>query len=707
MKKYLMTGVAALALCATFTSCSHDIDSMSQEELTDYYVQKIVQTYEKAFIENIGQPAPDQDWGFGATTSGIRTRTITVNGDAYDKFPSAADVAANFPTTIPTADEVSQLEALYKGQTIQTQQYGEQTLHDIYAIYAYKIVEGYNLKITSAGNYPENIVELGGNYQNASWLAVEGHPNGGYNYAHPYNVYVDVEGSLTIRRVGATHFNLYILRGNVTLESNYGEQAGIISVASGATLNDQRNSIAANQGIKLFNRGTVNATNTEKYDIGNFSTVYNEGKFNVSGPLTYSPGDANDSYFMNLGDDAELTAPAMTLNSTGNFFNDGKVTITGETKVTQARLYWVNAGHYTTGSMTFSAKNTTFYNYCQLIVTGNAHMYDGEFNLMANSYTEAGTGEFDNFIVNMASNTGMYIKGNVRMIAQGDGTYQGFRTSGSNDYVLIGGKVTVDAHYHTFSISSGITYSINQIEIVRDGNVITEEYLQSVNDGAYPVLDLNGTECPYGKLTVTRSTTSCGATWNQDGDDDEEEEEDDGGAIRVIAEDLTATTGNDFDFNDVVFDVTYGEANEAKITVRAAGGTLPLRIKVGAGNTEADYQEVHALWEQSTGIMINTDYDKKYTSRSVINLPAKDVTLGYAVKTPTDVRDLIKIEVQKTVNGQLAWIELKSEQGKPAAKIAVNLDWHWLNERVDITTIDGFVQYVTNRSTWVGSLPSK
>ena len=194
---------------------------------------------------------------------------------------------------------------------------------------------------------------------------------------YPYNVYVDVDGDVTIRRAGSTHFNLYILRGNVTLEDNYGEQAGLISVAAGATLNDYRNSIAANQGISLFNRGTVNAKNAEKYDIGNFCKVYNEGKFNVTGALTYSPGDANDSYFMNLGDDAELTAPSMTLNSTGNFFNDGKVTIAGETSVTQARIYWVNAGHYTTGSMTFSAKNATFYNYCQLIVTGNAHMYDG------------------------------------------------------------------------------------------------------------------------------------------------------------------------------------------------------------------------------------------------------------------------------------------------------------------------------------------
>ncbi len=334
MKKFFGLGLLALLTTAYLTSsCSRDEFSGS-----------IIESKKEAFSENFkaayGNINPNQDWGFGSASSFSRafTRTITVNGDEYVKFPSGEEIEANFPKTIPeNADEVSDLETLYKGQTVTTA-YGETTMSDLYAIYANKIVEGYNLKVTSTGTYANNVVELGGSYQNASWDS-----EAGKNVAHCYNVYVDVDGDLTIRRVGATHFNLYILNGDVTIESDYGEQAGIISVAKYATLTDERKSIAANQGIKLFNRGTVNATNTEKYDIGNYSTVYNEGKFNVSGPLTYSPADGNNSYFMNLGDEAELTAPAMTLNSTGNFYNDGKVTITGETNVTQQQIFWVNS----------------------------------------------------------------------------------------------------------------------------------------------------------------------------------------------------------------------------------------------------------------------------------------------------------------------------------------------------------------------------
>ena len=724
--KFLVNGMLTLVLGGYMVSCSTE---------TDYYgsvVDEKVKAYEEVFLSEFGRIDPSQDWGFGSlaetgTGNTARTRAITVNGDTYPvfNFPSEEELTTAFPTTIPAgAVEVSQLGSIYIGQTVQTQ-YGELTMTDLYAVYANKIVEGYNLKITQAG-----VTELGANFQNVSW-----DDERGMSIAHPYNVYVYVDGNVTIRRIGATHFNLYILKGNVTLESNYGEQAGSISVAAGATLNDQRNSIAANQGIKLYNRGTVNATNTEKYDIGNFSTVYNEGKFNVSGPLTYSPGDSNTSYFVNFGDDAEITAPAMTMNSSCHFYNSGKVTVSGETFVTQARIHWINNGYYKTGAMTFSAKNNTFYNYCQLIVEGNAHMYDGEFNLMQNSYTEAGWAEMDNFIVNMGSNTGMYIKGNVRMIAQGDATYQGFRTNGSNDYLLIGGKVTVDAHYHTFSVSAGITYSVNEIEIVRDGNVVTEEYLQSVNDGAYPVLDFHGTECPYGKLTVTPNTNSCGAIWNNDGTpvtpDTENipivngKTEDDVIVVdtlkeyyettqvvqqgRVFCEDLGNLSSNDLDFNDVVFDAyiykitttvkrtvtingqlsneTFADEvvstkYKAHIILLAAGGTLQLTVA---------NKEVHNAFRMSTTTIVNTitGRDDAY-GNSYNTTPCDPVDLGYF----DDINSIADIPIIVSYgNGEV--LELTSTQGEAPHKILVPIGTKWTKERVKFKdTYTKFIDYV-------------
>ena len=702
MKKFFGLGLLALLTTAYLTSsCSRDEFSGS-----------IIESKKEAFSENFkaayGNINPNQDWGFGSANSFSRafTRTISVNGDDYAKFPSGDEIAAYFPTAIPeNADEVSDLETLYKGQTVTTE-YGEITMYDLYAIYANKIVEGYNLKVTSAGTYAGGIVELGGSYQNAGYDS-----EAGKNLAYPYNVYVDVDGDLIIRRNGATHFNLYILNGNVTIESEYKEQAGVISVAEGATLTDERNSIAANQGIKLFNRGTVNATNTQGYDIGNFSTVYNEGKFNVTGPLTYSPADANNSYFMNLGDNAELTAPAMTLNSTGNFYNDGKVTITGETNVTQQQIFWVNAGHYTTGTMTFSAQNNTFYNYCQLIVEGYAHMYDGAFNLMNNSYTEAGSAGMDNFEVKMHSNTGMHIKGNVRMIAQGDGTFQGFSTEGSNDYLLIDGKVTVDAHKKTFSITSGITYSINEIKIVRDGVAITEEYLQSVGDGAYPVLDFNGTECAYGELTVTPNTETCGATWSTSGTPIPKTttrihlKE----CGRVFCEDLGNVTRRDMDYNDVVFDAWIymkekvtesGEVIESEhyrtyIQLLAAGGTFAIDV--------ANQGEVHTKFGADQDQMVNT-YIEGSSPASLVDMCVTKPLPKEMVLT-TELKKFYEREGGACLKNIPIFVkqgneveELTAIVGEAPQKYRATLGTKWAGERI---AIDAAYPYFMN---WVNNI---
>lgn len=556
--------------------------------------------YRKANIEN---GVISYNFAPASSPSNSRTRGITVSGDDYEKFyyPTNEELAAAFPTSIPEgADEVADLETLYKGKIVSTQ-YGQATLYDLYAIYQNVITEGFNLKVTQAGE-----VELGGSYQNVSYDATSNS-----QIAKCYNVYVNVDGNLTIKRNGATHFNLYILKGNVTLLSDYGEQAGSISVASGATLNDQRSSIAANQGVKIYNRGTINATNSNKYDIGNNCTVYNEGTFKITGAMTYSPGAGNPSYFINMGDDAKLTAKSMTLNSICHFLNSGSVDIENDTFVTQAGIFWVNSGYYTTGSMTFSAKNGTFYNYCQLIVEGNAHMYDGEFNLMQNGYIEANTAEFDNFIVNMKDNSSFYVKGNAIWKAQGDGTYQGFRfaegATGKDIGVKIGGTSTVDAHYHTLSTGDGITFAHGDIKIVRNGKEITEEYLQSVNDGAYPVLDLKGNECATDQLTITPSTQGCGAS-----------------TIIVPGQEATQVwtyafednpKKGDYDMNDVVLKVSYVDPKtKSQLLVKLVAAGCEFNNKVYLGEDSIMFTapdgtqtcEVHKAFGVAKGTLVNT-----------------------------------------------------------------------------------------------------
>ena len=70
MKKYLMTGVAALAFAATFTSCSKS-DSLYNANAEVENQQKV---YSDAFVAKFGKIAPDQTWGFSkARTRGCDT----------------------------------------------------------------------------------------------------------------------------------------------------------------------------------------------------------------------------------------------------------------------------------------------------------------------------------------------------------------------------------------------------------------------------------------------------------------------------------------------------------------------------------------------------------------------------------------------------------------------------------------------------------
>lgn len=126
MKKYLMTGIAALAMCAGFTSCSHEIEPVSQEDLNQFEAQKIVNAYNQAFIRTFGQPAANQTWGFGTTV----TRSIDVNGNLWKDCPA-----------VGTTEEEDVLAYL---STLQTKEKNPVRLQDYFVTQIHKGTETYN-----------------------------------------------------------------------------------------------------------------------------------------------------------------------------------------------------------------------------------------------------------------------------------------------------------------------------------------------------------------------------------------------------------------------------------------------------------------------------------------------------------------------------------------------------------------------------------
>ena len=166
--------------------------------------------------------------------------------------------------------------------------------------------------------------------------------------------------------------------------------------------------------------------------------------------------------------------------------------------------------------------------------------------------------------------------------------------------------------------------------------------------------------------------------------------------LRIIAEDLSAgEVDDDFDFNDVVIDVYYGDAGQAKAKILAAGGTLQLRV---------DGKEVHSEFSRANnnidcaGKMINTNgtnsADANVRSKSLDGLTAPEITLSNEVKTPIQARDNIKIEVFK--NNQ--WIELEAVIGKVASKVRVGTDYTWKDERQYVG--DSFKAFVSGNASY-------
>jgi len=96
MKKYLMGGIAAVAICAAFTSCSKSNELFDQnaaeQAKQQEQVNKMNENYEKAFINTFGKPSSTHTWGFGATKASTRSGNT---GETYAQTHGDANGGAN------------------------------------------------------------------------------------------------------------------------------------------------------------------------------------------------------------------------------------------------------------------------------------------------------------------------------------------------------------------------------------------------------------------------------------------------------------------------------------------------------------------------------------------------------------------------------------------------------------------------------------
>ncbi len=660
MKKYLMTAMAAVAMGATFTSCSHNTDLYGGGEngetngrTAEEQAELVKAVYNAAFEQAFGKVAPTVDWGFGSGTRAF-TRATNVKFDYYD-FPDDAD-ASKFLAEVPAGVEKLTQNVGRANNWIDETWTGDLNIWGA---------------ATAEGNWQD---------RSGGTLYIKGN----CDFSNR-SFYFDGNSELYLLE-GAT------LTLNANNAANLQENTKIYMAANSKIVTPAE--LKLNKGLHIYNHGTIEAN---KLSTNNNSVLINKGTVKVTTKISV------ENELSVIVNDGTLTAADLNTAGSGKFENNVNATISGTTFVNSNNNTWVNNGQYHTGNFIYNAASDQVINNCRLTI-------DEDFNI--NLGDNPGTGNFK-----MNSNSGVVTKnfnggGNwAKNYSTGWSSFNGgpfYVYMGSNSVFKVTGTATMNAtkaDYGFYGIGDSFAVlDANKIEAgaANQGYEVTyggNLYVYAENghfaqgySGTYPYIDIKDNAKIYssgfedGKPAVKIKETECNPGFEGDGDEPETY------TYRVIAEDLNATEKSDFDFNDVVFDVEPNEAGDAaKIVVRAAGGIYKLTV---AG------QEVHAAFGEKAkadGLypMINTQPWNPDVKATLIESYSGDF------KSDAAIRNTIKnIEIKVYKPGfEENGIELPAQTGKPACKILVDQTFNVVKERTGIADENtNFHKYV--QGTW-------
>ena len=602
----------------TISSCSsNEIEPMSASDLA-------LAKYEKAFIARFGQPAKDQTWGFGtvATKSfGFSTRAIT---SSYT-FPSDAS-SDMFLDDVPE-------EVEYYGN------------------------------INYGGGYASGISYIDGSINKINiWGGWDGSKTSGGTLYVKGNVEMNISDFYV-----ADNTVIYLVK-NATLKLNLTENHNQANFQNGCNFYIAEGAKIVTDGdinpnsCNIYNHGTIEAANI--LPNGN-SLIYNRGTIKT-GKVTLNNAETK------LVNDGDLSASELYTAGSSKFQNNGTATISGKTTVNSNDNIWVNNGKYTTATYTYQAGSSEVVNNCSMTVTGEFYINLG-----------------DN-----AGQNGFRMDGNASCVVgsfKAEGPF--YIYMGANALFKVEGTATLDAtkaNYGIYGPTSG--YAVFQAKDIVKGKedqgyevtygnnlyIVADTHFAQGYSGDYPYIDFKG-GCSEnniytnGKLpSFSIESNECNPGFTGDTPDPTPEAN-----VRVIAEDLSVSDNSDFDFNDVVFDVTFDSPAQGKttITLLAAGGTLPLYV---------GGQEVHAKFGVSTKTMVNTGTG---VSKDPVSFELND-TFGHNANN-------ILVQVEK--EGVL--VEITAERGRVASKIAVSPNYEWCTEKQDIVDkYPNFSKYVSEPS---------
>ena len=728
MKKYLITGLAAVAISGMFTSCTHENDTAGGSSDLG-----VVETYEKAFISRFGTPSPDADWGFGPNTTNSKATTRSVTTPAcpnidkpYDEeWVATYNETAKEPTQTNTWDNYD--NGYWKKGTAATFYW---TQNNVVNTLRYNFTNG-----DAAGNgytskenkdfwtewcqpYNNNdFSKYGANTKDEAILALkakldETNRSNWYNYTPatedtwvPDNTYV------TNFKITSTYNGYISVAGSEDIIDNgtlSGAERTIVVTGTWNITEDQR--IGSLGKIIIANGGTVNVASGKKLNMVNQArlVVLPGGKLTGQGSVEVNNGNAEGKENYNGG----TIDVAVFNNNFGKLYNYGKFLVNEYQGGAQESNFYnhslVAIDHFA------GTANARIFNACQFYVKNNARIrnYEGlagsalivDGQLMFSS-SEDGT----NTPTYVGLAAGALVKANT---LYNNGTSWTGPTEGGYAVLSIG-KFDYMNWEQDHPENGG--YFINNIYLQADDltNVPDGNGMQQKTDNGTEYYTMSQAKYKFEKIVANAGgngngntkVINKGTTEIIPADEDFEkgvkgctpgfkgnppvEEEDFEPVIRVIAEDMgdqSLNEASDFDFNDVVFDVIWVSESKVKIKILAAGGTLPLTVGWDGTEDPNDPKayikhEVHYMLGYSESTMINTHSTVGNYKDGVAPYPFEFTGSFRKDHFAEDVRDNIPVKVRK--NG--VWYDINAEQGRAPGKIAVGTDYNpWCNERVDI-----------------------
>lgn len=744
MKKYLFTSAAALAFCGLFTSCTHDLGSEGSSAQNS-----VVKTYEQAFVTAFGQPDPNQEWGFGtsvkAATRGTRAMPNQPDfGTNVISAPSNPSAGKTFYNTVSEAQAAGiTVNDATNQQNYRVYSDNSYAINGSTSLSELGNCSNVTLYITDNMNF-----NLGLNQNSNTNIVITKDKTVTFTPNQNQTIYVAEGATLNIPNDFSVERNFYLVMGNGSTVNaqDIHIKSGSYIVNNGGTLNlgtqQNKKSLKLENGCTLWNAGTVNAyqdlrtvnDNGIIYNAPNstittsliylikYVKLYNEGTITSTSGLTCE----NEGNQIKNTSTATITLPSLTLSNNNELFinegravisgtikvhnsnpkllnsgyleggslevgaggwvhneTDGVVLIKGSTVVDNTNSHWMNDGKYTSGHFEIKASAYDVWNNCKLTVTTNGTNGDGAFHLNRGTFVLNGGGALITDYFYWEDTSNFYLGGNAlvdikeELNTRNYNSNYAFRGESDNYSVIRAKKISKHADVQ-FSLSF-----FGNIYLECD-DMFPQGYIDTSHMQPYYHLDSTvkyGKEedCPF---KIEGSEDGCNPGYGKDPEPDPSSD-----IIRVICEDLSVKESTDWDFNDAVFDVQLLDNNsKVKITLLAAGGTLPLTV--AGEEVHGKFQEFNPNLGISTGTMLSTGSTNSTNKYHYINCVAPYYIIDN-IYGSTDIKEVAKnipVQVQKLVNDVKTWVTLECEKGKATAKVAVRDNYNWCDEREHINS---------------------